>query len=187
MVALTRSLEETETRALALTLLKVCISRVQRRAAVFMLLPIIAFAQEDPGGLIQEGHSAPEFVFEGFDKRTEEECADIIGYLAQRFGDTYCGHRMELIADCLIFGSGSYPEMFGGIKKMMVQKCWKMLEGEKNAAKIDKIAAVSASFFAVPSRSKIAIKLRRGRVDDGKLATYIGGTIAGMAERVNAK
>jgi hypothetical protein len=180
-ISLTRSLEETQTRKMAVEVLKAAMGRSQPSAVVFYLLPFIAFADEDPQNVIPSNQTLSEVLFSGFSYRGLQDLENILGYLSQMFGDTYCAHRMELIADCLIFGGGEYPDLFGSVKTQMMTKCWKMLEGERNSAKIDKIATVAASFYILPSAGKVAPKTVRSRMGDAKLGGYMEGAVRGLA------
>jgi hypothetical protein len=63
----------------------------------------------------------------------------------------------------------------------MITKCWKMVEGERNSAKIEKIATVASSSYVLPAAGKVAPKAVRAKVADAKLATYIEGAVKGLA------
>jgi hypothetical protein len=127
--------------------------------------------------------SIPEFLFKDFGRRNDDDRGCIVGYLAHMYGHRYCSHKVEQIGDCLIYGCAKYPQDFGSLKGQIVRKCWKMLDGETNQAKIAKIGTVCACFYTIPAvRTPCRTRSGIGRVEDANLAAYIAGTIDGVAD-----
>jgi hypothetical protein len=183
---MTRAFEEADTRPAAWRLFAVCLQNItDQTLAVYYALPFIAFSQGDYQWILSAMHceSIPEFLFKDFERRSDEDRGCIVAYLAHMYGHRYCSHKLEQIGDCLIHGCAKYPQYFGSLKGHIVRKCWKMLDGETNQAKIVNIGTVCACFYTVPTgrvpcRTRPAI----GRVEDANLATYIAGTIDGVAD-----
>jgi hypothetical protein len=194
-ISLKRVMEEIETRKSALDLLKTCLTRLvsNQSLAVYFTLPFVAFAQEDPQWILMTMHSScqtiAEFIFKDFETRRDDEMTDIIEYLAEMFGERHCAHRVELLADCLIFGSRAYPHIVGKCKRIILEKCWKMLASEASQTKIEKIATVCAAFCVVPWPKMLLVQGRSwlAKFSDETLATVIGNTVDGIAQLAKAK
>jgi hypothetical protein len=185
-VYLTKALEEMETRSTALGILKLCFVKSAPASGAFFLLPLIAYGQDDPLGLVtqvsEKCRSVSEFVFAEFGRRPQVEKCDMISYLAKAFGDRYSAHRIESIADILIQGVRKYPDAFASLKGTMTRKCWKMIEGEKSQQRIGKLAAVAAAFYAIDKPASFAVKMRAPKFVDNTIGTFIGATLGGVAE-----
>jgi hypothetical protein len=153
--------------------------------AVYYALPFVAFGQGDCAwipGLVSGCTSLPEFVFGHLREIPRAARALIIGYLAQMYGDRHCAHRVEQIGDCLVFGCEKRPEIFGWIKKPMVEKCWKMIDAETSEVKRANIAKVAARFYTIPPGTATGRLSIASKVDDSTLGSCIGGTIQGIAD-----
>jgi hypothetical protein len=188
-ISLTRVFEEMDTRRTAIELAKTCIQRLagNEPLAVYYTLPFVAFGQEDPQWVLNVTSSScqtiGEFIFKDFDARKPDDRQDIVGYLAQMLGERHCAHRIELLADCLIFGSKTYPQLLAPFKKFMLEKCWKMLAAESNQTKIEKLAMLCASFCVMPWAKSTNVKIKIGRFNagDDTLGVLIGNTIDSIA------
>jgi hypothetical protein len=195
VLSLTPVLENVVTRPLAIDVLNVCLAYLTEhvRIAVYYTLPYIAFAAEDPqwiadsvGLKTNKCFTISEFVFRKFGKRQTCEMAEITGYLVDVLGSPHSAHRMEIIADCLIFGAKKYPHVFGSLKKVVMEKCWRMLEDEGNPVRQNKIASLAASFLCIPWEDDTLgqIGLRNGvkTIPDEALGNCLRKMIDGVAE-----
>ena len=180
---LARSMEEAQTRPSAIALLRVCISHMSKRpkAALFYILPLIVYAPEECASAlacVKTKHSSvPDFVIAKI-RKIPEEAGMIIGYLAAMFG---CSKNIDLIADCLIAGAQSCPMLFSHAKKVIVEKCFKMLLLDRTELTIEKVSQVAGVFLALedpvgPSKT-LGSRINFGDIVDDNLRTYIIGII----------
>jgi hypothetical protein len=186
-IALTRVFEEVETRRAGVALLKAFIPKLREgdaNLAVYFALPFVAFGQED-AQWIANG-SISEFIFRDFGARKKDDAADIVTYLAMMLGERHCAHRIEVIADCLIYGAKQCPEVVRMVKRMALEKCWKMLASENNQGKIDKIAEMCAAFCVIPWPKELLVPAKADRPPEDVVNAYIAGTIDGIAAYVRA-
>jgi hypothetical protein len=170
--------------------LKICIeSQAQRpKIAADFIVPYLVHSTEDLQWLLSAvkcgATTIPELVFADFGSRSQEEVVEVVTYLVQAFRDRLHPRRVELLCDCLIYGGVTYPAIFGNVKKPVVQKCWKMLESDKNVVGIDKIGQVCGVFLCLPSAKAGGFAIRKDQVKvfDDTLATYITGAVDGIAD-----
>jgi hypothetical protein len=189
---LTRAVAEVDTRSVTLKLFELCLRRLssQPLTAVYFALPFVAFAQDDGAWILALVGNSPtlaSFVLGGLADRPPADRWPIIGYLAEMYGDRHCAHCVEQLADCLILGCERHGDSFGWLKKLMVEKCWKMIDAETNPARICKIAKVAACFYAIPHGRAPARLSSGARMDDNGLGSCIGGTVQGVADVLRAQ
>jgi hypothetical protein len=183
-----RAVEEITTRKRALSVLKLCIEseRGRSRNAPYFALPLLAFGSGDPKAILASAGSrfqvVPEFLFDGFASRTSDEQSCILGYLGAMFGARLCVHRIDVLGNCLLFAAKRYPRCCGGLKRMIVKKCWTMIDSEVDNGRIDRLVQICGAFLSLPP-GKAAWKPREPvRMSDDTLATYINGTLDGIAD-----
>jgi hypothetical protein len=184
--AMTRSLEEVETRKAAVTVLKTCIKRCagKPQIAAYFALGFLAYAQEDPQSILAwvptKSATVAAFIFKDFETRMADDTAAIVRYLGQTFGSRHCAHRLEVIADCLVYGATRYPECLKLIKTNVIRMCWQLMDTEFHGAKAEMIAGVCGTFFALPDERQAKVQLV-GRIGDDALARCITGAVDGVA------
>ena len=156
VTTLMRSLEEVETRAAAIDLLKSCIATQAHdpALAVVFIVPLIAFGTKADLDWVMsvvstQCKTVTELVFENFDHRKPKDITWIIGFLCGMFGERHCAHTTDIIADTLIYGVKKSPAWFEAVRTIVVEKCWKMIDSEQSIAAVEKIAAVSAAFLSI--------------------------------------
>ena len=153
---LMRSLEEVETRASAIELLKCCIAArpYDQVSTIAFVLPMVAFGTNADlqwvlSNIQTECTTIPELIFHDFSSNKARESAWIVSFLCGMFGERHCSHSTEVIADAVIYGIKCHPMFFEGLRTMMVEKCWKMIDTEESITRIERIAAVSAAFLGI--------------------------------------
>jgi hypothetical protein len=192
-VALTRGFEDMETRRSAVDCLKVCIASLlaNKWLVVYFCLPFVAFVGEDPQWIVESAHagcgSIQEFIFDRFEERADDERAAVIEYLADKFGERHCAHRLELLADCLLYGAANYGCYFGEVKKIVLAKCWKVLQSQQKPSVLDRVSRLCAAFLLVQWPKCDNTQLRySGQMPDDVLSEYIAETIDGIAELIKS-
>lgn len=153
---LLRSLEEVESRAAAIELLKVCIENQadDTSLVVFFIVPLIAFGTKADLDWVMtvvktECTTISELVFHQFEERRPREISWIIGFLCGMFGERHCAHTTQAISDTLIYGVRKFPAWFEAVRTIVVEKCWKMIDSEASIAAVETVAAVSAAFLSI--------------------------------------
>lgn len=153
---LMRSLEEVETRECAIELLKVCITAHEYDPMIttVFVLPMVAFGTAADLAWVLSNvqvdcKTIPELVFKDFSSQTPRDSAWIISFLCGMFGERHCSQSAEVIADTLIYGIKQSPAFFEGMRTIIVEKCWKMIDSEASIERIEKVAALSAAFLGI--------------------------------------
>jgi hypothetical protein len=180
-VAVTRVVQELDTRQRALKLLCICLLHAQTREdRVYLALPLVAFADNDLAWLYAESRckTIAEYVFQKMPDIAVAKVAAI--YLSAMFGEHPCSHRLELMAECILFGIKVYPAAFGPVRSPLLAQCWKMLEVEAQPARTALIAQVASALYLVPLAPPAPPLL--WKVDDNALTTSIGSTIDGIGK-----
>jgi hypothetical protein len=190
-VQLTRALEDIETRQATVELVKECLRMLtaDHMTAVWFALSFVAFAQDDPMWVLNtvgtRCQSINEFIFNSFDKREAHEKDALINYLVRMFGERLCAHRIELLADCLIFGIRMHPDCFAKYKGYLLNICWKKLTTELRKVAFDKVVVLFSALFALGGKPGRVSDLAMIRASDDALGMYIRSSVDGIAALIS--
>jgi hypothetical protein len=153
------------------------------KLAAYYTIPFVAFAKDDPAWILtvlpsRAYKSIPEFLFANFNERSPDEISGIVGYLVKTLVAPSCDHRLESIADCLIYGAGHYPDYFSSARATVVLKCWKWLDSEVDRSRIDKLTTLCGTFMCIPmKRDTIQPRMEWSTMNDDTGQAYIGGML----------
>jgi hypothetical protein len=178
-LAVTRVVQELDTRQRALKLLCICLLHAETAEdRVYLALPLVAFADNDLGWLLAESgaRNMAEFIFQKMPDIAVAKNAAV--YIASMFGEHGCAHRVEIMAECILFGIKVYPEAFGPVRATLLAQCWRMLDVEANAGRTELIATVAGALYFVPKSPQKPVLL--GKIEDNALTSSIGSTIDGI-------
>jgi hypothetical protein len=170
MLALTRSLQDSDTRQAALHCARTCAAGSRACDRAFFLLPAIAF----------EGRDECEF-FRQFEAMDGDDRKAAIAYLAQEFGERHCAQGVGLVADCLIRTAKKHTEDFAAVRADVMEKCWRLLQTEGREgviAKISELYAISLVFQG-PDVEPMKLKAVEHLADD-----VLNSLLLGMIDHI---
>jgi hypothetical protein len=179
VVALTRALQEADTRQQALDLLRVCITKgkVRPALAVHFALPFLAFANEDLGWLLAavggSFSTISSFLYHNFHPALIDDEPLIVGYLSHMFGDRHTAHRFGALADCIAYGVAHHPNAFATARARILARCRVMLDAPGNVEKWEVVAAIAGKLLSSPEGTTTPNR-DPGRPPDEAIARYVG-------------